>query len=306
MFQKIFTRFLSFAPVLLLICSALMLLPAKPLLAQLERPAFRVSHIKGNLYLVSNSGGNIVVSKGEDGVLLVDNGNPHEAEFLAAALNEFALGEDLAYIINTHWHDDHSGANNLLGHQADIIAHDNVRKYLSGHRVVPLFNMEYDALEPQGLPTITFPDQVNLHINGEMVSLKHYGVGHSDSDAVVYFTGENVVHMGDSMVFRMYPYIDLDHGGHALKYIETIYAVLEEIDEETIVIPGHGVITDKAGVEEFLVMLEETVEEVRQMKAEGLSNEQAQARGLDPKWLAWNESKITEDIWIDEIYRSLD
>ena len=274
--------------------------------AQDTKPAFSVSPMKGNLYLVTNKGGNIAVSKGEDGILLVDNGNADEAELLAATLEEFASGETLAYIINTHWHDDHSGANNLLGHSADIVAHDNVRKYLSGPRTVSLFNADYDALEPQGLPTITFPNQVNLHINDDLVSLKHYGPGHSDSDAVVYFTRENVVHMGDSMVYPMYPYIDLDHSGNALKYIETIRHVLAEIDDETIVIPGHGVLTNKAGVQEFLVMLEETVAAVRQMKAEGLTNKQAQARGLDPKWLPWNESLITEDIWIDEIFRSLD
>ena len=268
--------------------------------------AFSFSHIKGNLHLVSNKGGNIAVSTGKDGLLLVDNGNADEAELLASALKNFASDKTLAYIINTHWHDDHSGANNLLGHNADIIAHDNVRRYLSEHRTVPMFNMEFDALEPQGLPTITFPNQVNLYINGDLVSLKHYGAGHSDSDAVVYFTAENVVHMGDSMVYPMYPFIDLEHGGHALKYIETIHAVLKEIDDQTIVIPGHGNLTDKAGVQEFLVMLESTVEEVRQMKIAGLSNEQAQAQGLDPKWEPWNKSKITEDIWIDEIYRSLD
>lgn len=277
-----------------------------PALAGDKAPAFSISPIVGNLSLVRNKGGNIVISTGADGILVVDNGNADEAELLAAALKRFAPDQNLAYIINTHWHDDHSGANNLLGHSANIVAHDNVRKYLSGPRSVPLFNMHYDALEPQGLPTVTFPEQVNLHINGDTVSLKHYGPGHSDSDAVVFFTRHNVVHMGDAMVYPMYPFIDLEHGGHALRYIETIEAVLAEINDDTVIVPGHGVVTDKAGVDEFLGMLNATVAEVRAMKASGLSNEQAQARGLDPKWLPWNESAITQDIWIDEIYRSLE
>ncbi|MEM9624153.1 MAG: MBL fold metallo-hydrolase [Pseudomonadota bacterium] len=283
----------------------LVILGAIPVTEPSASEAFVVSPIKGNLSLVTNKGGNIAISTGEDGLLLVDNGNADEATLLAATLRKFGKGEGLAYIINTHWHDDHSGANNLLGHSADIIAHDNVRKYLSEDRSVPLFNMHYKALESQGLPTITFPQQVNLHINGDLVSLKYYGVGHSDSDIVVFFRNQNVVHMGDSMVYPMYPFIDMEHGGNTFSYIENIRKVLKEINEDTIVIPGHGRLTDKAGMQEFLDMLVKTVEEVRQMKAANLTSLQAQAKGLHPKWRAWGDSAITEAIWIDEIYRSL-
>ncbi len=289
-----------------LLCLTACLLCARPVTAADVEPAFAFKSLRGGLTLVSNKGGNIVISEGLDGLVVVDNGNADESKQLADALKTYAPEHELAYIINTHWHDDHTGGNNLLGYSADIVAHDNVRRHLSGPRSVPLFGLYADALEPQGLPTITFPEQVNLHINGEEVRLKHYGPGHSDSDAVVFFTGHNVVHMGDSMVFRMYPFIDLEHGGHALRYIETVEAVLEEIDDETVVIPGHGVVTDKAGVREFLAMLYSTVEEVRSMKAAGLSNAEAQAQGLDLKLLPWNNSKITQDIWIDEIYQSLE
>lgn len=274
-------------------------------LAQTSQQAFVVSHITENIYLFSNKGGNIAVSRGEDGLLVVDNGNADEAELLSIALQEFGEGADLAYIINTHWHNDHSGANNLLGHSADIVAHDNVRKHLSVPQRIELFNMSGEAFEPQGLPTITFPEQVNLHINGDQVSLKHYGPGHSDSDAVVFFEKANLVHMGDSMVYPMYPFIDFAHGGNTFSYIETLELVYNEINEDTIVVPGHGVLTDKAGIREFIEVLEQTIEEVRVMKAQGLTSAEAQAKGLDPKWAAWSESAITEEIWIDEIYQSL-
>lgn len=262
--------------------------------------------ITDDIYLIGGNGGNIAVNIGPDGMLIVDNGVAGNADRLKLQLTKLGGKNTLKYIINTHWHDDHSGANNKLGHRAVIVAHDNVRKHLSKKHGVKLFDLSADAFEPQGLPTITYPEQTNIHFNGHTIELVYFAGGHSDSDSMVYFREANVLHMGDLMVYPMLPFIDYDSGGDALRYAENIAKILKLIDDSTIVIPGHGQVTDKEGMMEFHTMLTGTIAEITAMHSRGMSLDEVQKKGLSPHWEKWSYSAITPKIWIDEIYFALE
>lgn len=264
-----------------------------------------ISTVKDNILMLSNKGGNIVISKGSDGLLIIDNGYSEQSKALADTLEKIGGKNKLQYIINTHWHGDHSGANELLGNIATIVAHDNVRTRLSASQSVPLFGMESSHYAKQGLPSLTYPDSINIHFNDDTLTLKHYPNGHTDSDTVVFFKKANVVHMGDHLFYPMFPFVDVGNQGNAVNYAANVKAVLDQIDEQTIVIPGHGQITDKAGLRSFLAMLEGTVNEVKTMKVAGKTLEQVQQAGLSNRWQKWQDGFIKEPTWIKIIYTSL-
>jgi len=265
-----------------------------------------IDKLTDDIFLIKNNGGNIALNVGEQGLLMVDNGNPEEAKELRKAIETLGGDKPLKYIINTHWHYDHSGGNNLLGESATIIAHDNVRKYLSEPQTIPLFKLSHEAYKQQGLPTITYPQQTNIHFNDHTIELIYFANGHSDSDTLVYFTEANVVHMGDLMVYPMYPFIDFNSNGNAINYANNIGKILTIINDETIVIPGHGVVTNKQGMKDFHTMLTGTIAEVTALRAQGLSEDEIIERGLSDRWEKWKHSAIKENTWIEEIYLSLD
>ena len=266
---------------------------------------FAPSKVKDNILMLSNKGGNIAISKGSDGLLIIDNGYSDQSKELAATLEKIGGESELQYIINTHWHGDHSGANELLGNIATIVAHDNVRNRLKASQSIPLFGMESTPYAKPGLPSLTYPDSINIHFNDDTLTLKHYPNGHTDSDTVVFFKQANVVHMGDHLFYPMFPFIDVGNQGNAINYAANVKAVLDQIDDQTIVIPGHGPVTDKAGLTDFLAMLEGTIGEVKTMKMAGKTLEQSQQAGLSNRWQQWQGGFIKEPAWIKIIYTSL-
>ena len=273
--------------------------------AEQHSQSFTLSTVKDNILMLSNKGGNIAISKGSDGLLIIDNGYSDQSEELAATLKKIGGASELQYIINTHWHGDHSGANELLGSIATIVAHDNVRSRLSASQSVPSFGMESAPYAKQGLPSLTYPDSINIHFNDDTLTLKHYPNGHTDSDTVVFFKQANIVHMGDHLFYPMFPFVDVGNQGNAVNYAANVKAVLSQIDDQTIVIPGHGTITDKAGLSDFLSMLEGTIAEVKTLKDAGKTLEQIQQAGLSNRWQQWQGGFIKEPKWIETIYSSL-
>ena len=257
--------------------------------------------VVGNIYMLTGSGGNIGVSVGDDGILIVDDQYAPLADKIKSALRGLHAGP-LKFVLNTHFHGDHVGGNPIFGLEATIIAHTNVRKRVStprqrGDRTIP-------AMVEDGWPAITFDEEVSVHFNGEEIRLMHLPEGHTDNDSFIHFTGSNVVHMGDTFFNGRFPFVDLGSGGTVAGLIRNIGHVLEMIGPDTHVIPGHGALGDRAALEAYHAMLVETTEAVRAMMSEGKTLDEIKAAGLPEQWDGYASDFIPEARWIETIYNS--
>lgn len=245
-----------------------------------------------NIYMLEGSGGNIGVSIGADGNLIVDDQFAPLAEKIDAALQKLNPGK-LKFLLNTHHHGDHTGGNAIFGaKEAIIIAQDNVRKRLASDT-----NQKKEAL-----PVITFGHSVSVHFNGEEIKLLHHGPGHTDGDSIIHFTGANVVHMGDQFFNGGFPFVDLNSGGTVEGYIKTVAAVLEKIPADAKVIPGHGKLATVEDLKGFHAMLLETTSLVKKSIADGKSLEDIKTAGLPEKWKSYGAGFINTGRWIETIY----
>ncbi|MDY6885300.1 MAG: MBL fold metallo-hydrolase, partial [Pseudomonadota bacterium] len=195
----------------------------------------KATAIKGSVHMLTGAGGNIGVSAGEDGVLIIDDQFAPLAEKIAAQLGQ--LGSDKPkYVINTHYHGDHTGSNAFFhSHKgATILAHENVRVRLA----------DDEKVKPEALPTITYEDGIKIYFNGETLHVMHLAVGHTDGDSVVWFEQPNVMHTGDLFFNGRFPYIDQGAGGNVEGYMDSVKQLLAKIDDDTVIIPGHGDISN--------------------------------------------------------------
>jgi glyoxylase-like metal-dependent hydrolase (beta-lactamase superfamily II) len=254
----------------------------------------KVVPVSGNIYMLEGSGGNIGVSVGEDGILIVDDQFEPLAEKIEAALKGLNPGK-LKFVLNTHHHGDHTGGNAKFGAKdATIIAQSNVRGRLTK-----------DAnLKKEAYPVITFDQSASIHFNGEEIKLIHYGPGHTDGDSVIYFTKANVVHMGDQFFNGGFPFVDLNSGGSVEGYLKTVAAVLEKIPADAKIIPGHGKLATVEDLKGFHAMLVETTGLVKKAIADGKSLAEIKAAGLPEKFKDFGAGSIKTDRWIETIFNS--
>lgn len=261
-----------------------------------------VTHIGGNVYMLKGAGGNIGISLGDDGVLMIDDQFAPLAEKIRSVIDSLG-GEKLKFLLNTHWHGDHVGGNEIFGHEATIIAHDHVRIRLSTEQTS--FGAIIPARPKQAWPVITFSSSLSIHFNGEEIKVRHYPGGHTDGDAVIFFPKSRVVHLGDLFFNGMFPYVDLDHGGNALQLLANVTDIVESIDTTAKIIPGHGPSGDFDDLHEYQRMLTETISYVKNELDSGKSIEQIQKLGLSEEWSDWNWSFISTEKWIATIAQSL-
>jgi len=218
----------------------------------------RTQSIKDGLAVIFGYGGNILVSVGDDGVLLVDNQIPQIYETLLTRISELG-GDGVDYVINTHWHFDHAEGNRAFGPLgAKIIAQENSRTYMQGDHDVNLVQVVYpqQAYEAAAIPGETFTTTMNLELNGEFIELLHFGPAHTAGDAIVWFKNANVVHMGDIANLSGFPFIDADNGGTLDGMIYSIRQMMSRLNENTIVVPGHGEVSTLADLESYVSNLE--------------------------------------------------
>ena len=254
----------------------------------------KVVPVAKNIYLLEGSGGNIGVSIGSDGNLIVDDQFAPLADKIDAALQKLNPGK-LKFVLNTHHHGDHTGGNASFGAKdATIIAQSNVRKRLAGEA-----NSKKEAL-----PVITFDHSASVHFNGEEIKLLHHGPGHTDGDSIIHFTGANVVHMGDQFFNGGFPFIDLNSGGSVEGYLTTVALVLGKIPADAKIIPGHGKLASVEDLKNFQAMLVETTGLVKQGIANGKSLADLKAAGLPDKFKDFGTGFIKTDRWIETIYSS--
>jgi glyoxylase-like metal-dependent hydrolase (beta-lactamase superfamily II) len=249
--------------------------------------------------MLIGAGGNLGVSVGEDGLLLIDdkfaNLAPDIKEALAALAKERELTRTTPrFLVNTHHHGDHTGGNAEFGKDATIIAHTNVRKRLA--------DPASDRPMPKsGLPIVTFDQGLSVHFNGEQIELLHLAAGHTDGDTVVMFKDSNVVHMGDLCFNGLFPYIDTASGGTVAGYIANLQQVLDSTNESTQYIPGHGDLATRADIVALRDMLTDVVVLVQAAMEEGQSAEDMKAAKLLAGYDEWNWSFITAERLIDTV-----
>lgn len=275
-----------------------------PSLAQQDFSKVEITTTKvaGSVYMLEGRGGNIGVSVGPDGILIVDDQYAPLADKIKAALGK--LGSDKPkFILNTHWHGDHTGGNPHFGRDGVIIAHENVRKRVSVQE--ELFGRKVDPLPKEGLPVVTFADSLSIHFNDEEIRVWHLPGGHTDGDCVVLFTKSNVLHTGDLMFAGMFPFVDLDHGGNVQRMAENVGKLIASAPADVKIIPGHGPISTVDDLKTFHRMLIETLDVVRKGIAEGKSLEQMKSAGVPDAWKKWGDGFIKTDQWIETLHKSL-
>lgn len=269
-----------------------------------SRVQIKATKVSGNVYMLEGSGGNIGVSVGTDGILIVDDQFAPLADKIRASLKTLGEGK-LRYILNTHWHGDHTGGNVAFGPEAPIIAHDNVRKRLASEQRIELFKQSYPAVPKEGLPVITFNDSLSVHFNGEEIRAIHYPNGHTDGDSVIFFTTSNVVHLGDNFFAGRFPFVDVDNGGNVVGLGKNIGEIIAKIPAGAKLIPGHGPLSTIDDLKLYHRMLLETTDIVRKKVAAGKTLDQIKSEGLPEEWKSWGTGFIKTDTWIELIHISL-
>jgi glyoxylase-like metal-dependent hydrolase (beta-lactamase superfamily II) len=262
----------------------------------------KATKVGGNIYMLEGAGGNIGVSAGVDGILIVDDQFAPLADKIRAALRELNPGE-LRFVLNTHYHGDHTGSNAAFGKEATIIAHDNVRARLAAEQT--LMGNKVPPAPKEALPVITYSESVSIHFNGEEIRVIHYPNGHTDGDSVMFFTASNVVHLGDHFFANRFPFVDLDHGGSVQGLTKNIGDIIARLPADVRIIPGHGPITALDDLKRYQRMLNETTAFVRKEAAAGKTLAQLKAAGLPDEWKSWTWNFINTERWIETIYKSI-
>ena len=258
--------------------------------------------VAGNVYVLTGLGGNIGASVGDDGIAIVDDQFAPLAPKIQAALKQLAP-KPVHFVINTHWHGDHTGGNASFAETAAILAHTNVRKRLATGGKTPF--VEFPPVSGKALPVVTFEQGLSLWWNGEEIRAIHPGLGHTDGDSVIWFTKSNVVHMGDDYFAGMFPFVDLASGGSVVKLIQSLDVILGQIPADARVIPGHGPVTGVPELRKYRAMLDEVVGAVKKALAAGKTVDQMKSEKILAPWDEWGKGFIKADAFIATVAEDL-
>ena len=223
---------------------------------------FEVVNIAPDLFMLEGRGGNVGVLTGDDRTFIIDDKFADNAEQIRAAIQSVE-GNAVGYVVNTHWHGDHTGGNASFGDQATIIAHENVRRRLSTDQQSEIFDRSTPASPEKAWPVVTFTRDVTLHLNGQTAHVEHIPNAHTDGDAVIYFAEADVLHMGDIFFNQSFPFIDTSSGGSIDGFIAGLARGLEIAGEDTTIMPGHGPLATRADLQaahDLAVMLRDRVQ----------------------------------------------
>ncbi|HEX6904572.1 MAG TPA: MBL fold metallo-hydrolase [Thermoanaerobaculia bacterium] len=292
------TLFACFA----LAMSATVALPAAGQQRDFSQVQVTATPVAGKVHMLVGAGGNIGVSVGSDGILIVDDQFAPLADKIRAALKGLGDGK-LRFVLNTHWHFDHTGGNPVFGKEASIVAHDNVRKRLAKGQ--KLRGEQVPPAPAEALPVITFGESLSVHFNGEEIRVIHFPHGHTDGDSIIFFTGSNVVHMGDTFFANAFPFVDLESGGSVQGLVDNIGKVIGQVPANVKIIPGHGPLSTLDDLKKYHRMLTETVGIVRKKIDAGKSLAEIKSEGLPEEWKSWGTGFIKTDAWIETIHASL-
>jgi len=273
------------------------------MIAQSKEVTIETVKITDQIYMLKGRGGNIGLFVGEDAVLMIDDQFAPLTPKILKAIKTITT-KNVDYLINTHWHGDHTGGNqNMAKEGALIFAQNNVRERLSkesvrrGEKVPPA--------PKDALPIVTFGSDMNLHINNETVLATHIHNAHTDGDALIYFMNNNVLHTGDSYFHKKFPYIDLSSGGSVQGYIEGLNKMIRLIDDETQIIPGHGSVSNKKELQAYIIMLTTITKNIQDEMSKGKSLDEVKKNSDLIKGFENYEGWITGERIRETIYKSL-
>ena len=244
-----------------------------------ETAEIKAEKVSDDFYVLFGVGGNIGVSLGEDGVFIVDDQFPQVMPQIKAAISDVG-GDGVDFAVTTHWHFDHAEGNLTLGPEGTLlVAHENSREMMKVDRIINLVAVAYEqkAYPENAWPDITYKREMSFHLNGQDIDLMHFGPAHTTGDTAVIFRGTNAVHLGDVYNNAGYPFIDAGNGGSLDGVIRFCSKTLKQINEDTVVIPGHGPISDYQGLADYIDMLSVIRDRMVAMIKEGKSMEEIMA-----------------------------
>ena len=269
----------------------------------------QVTPLRGGVEMVSAAGGNMAVFHGVDGVLVVAADYAELSERILSTVGELAAeNPSIRYLVNTHWHFDHtSGNENFVRAGATLISHEGVERLLANDQVMAALGGREVAAAPESArPTVTFNDRMNLAFNGELIHLVHMPDANTDGDIIVHFRDADVVHMGDLFFNGMYPYIDVDNGGNLPGMVRAVEDVLAHSRESTLFIPGHGPLADRGDLQAYADMLSSVRDRVEALIEAGRSREEVIAEkptaNYDPVWGPAGGGFMEPDRWVGLVY----
>ncbi len=253
-----------------------------------------VQQAAGDVYMLKGPGGNIGVLATNKGLLLVDDKFAPLAKKIETAMKGIE-DKSLKYVVNTHYHGDHTGSNKFFSHKAPIFAHENVRSRLSNKK-------DHHA---DSLPVVTYKEGITIHLDNEEVQLTHLPSGHTDGDTYVYFKKANVLHTGDLFFEVGFPYVDLKSGGSVKGYLKSVKHMLKHTPTDVVIIPGHGKLTNKENLAAFANMIEFSINKVSKALASGKSEAEIIADGIGEKYQHLSWAFITEEKWLKTLIADL-
>ena len=262
--------------------------------------------VRGNIYMLTGEGGNIAFSVGQDATIIVDSQFAPLSAKIKKAIEDISKNP-VRYLINTHYHFDHTGGNeNFANAGAIIIAHDNVPKQMSIDHDYAVIGMKTEALKEEALPEITFSDSTKLALNDNYINVFHLPLAHTDGDVVVHFTKQNVIHTGDLYFNGFYPFIDTEVGGSIDGMIAAIEQILPLCNEETLIIPGHGNLSNK----QELIAFQDMLKTVRSLVKTGIDNnmplqEMIEAQTLKDLDDTWGKGFLSSEQFLTIVYQSM-
>jgi cyclase len=271
-----------------------------------DKVQIKTTRLTQNIYMLEGEGGNIGVSAGDDGVFVIDDEFAPLTARILAAIKAFS-DKPVRFLINTHWHFDHTGGNENFGKAGIVIvAQDNVRKRLTTKTPIEFFKSSYGPAAPEALPVLTFKDTVTFHLNGDEATAIHAPNAHTDGDSIIHFKNANVVHMGDTYFNGFYPFIDIGTNGSVKGVIAAADRVLQITDDASKIIPGHGPLSNKTGLKAYREMLVKVYARISSMvKAKKTLAQVIAAKPTKDYDGKWGNGFLKPDQFVEVVYTSI-
>jgi len=261
----------------------------------------KTQKVADGVYMLTGAGGNIGVSAGEDGIVIIDDQFAPLAPKIQAALKGI-VDKPVRFVLNTHYHGDHVGGNEPFAQSGStVVAHEKVRKRMAAGTEIKRFGKAPPAPK-DALPIVTFSDSLSIHVNGEDIRAIHFPAGHTDGDSVIYFTKANVVHMGDDFVTYGFPFVDIENGGSVSGLIAGGEKVLATVPADAKFIPGHGPLSTAQDLRKFVQMMKDTRAAVAAAVAKKQTLEQIKAANVLAQWEDLGKGFIKTNDWVEVLY----
>jgi len=287
-------------------CAAALFTTAALAQQDFSKVQIKTEKLSATTYMMTGEGGNLGLSIGADAVFVIDDQFAPLTPKIKAAITKLTK-KPIKFVLNTHWHFDHTGGNENMGKAGVlIVAHENVRKRMSAEGFIAFFGMKTKAEPKVALPVITFTQNMAFHINGDEVYVSHIANAHTDGDAIVHFRNSDVIHMGDTFFNKIYPFIDTSSGGKVDGMIGAADRVLAIAGDNTKIIPGHGPLADKTDLKAYRDMLATVSERIKAQIKDGKTLEEVLATKPTAEFdEAWGKGFLMPQKWVEMMYENL-